>query len=148
MNRANYATYDQNKTRSTLGRSPTLSREDSLDSDGAAPHPYWYTRVIGIFHANDQHAGPQYKSSLLRRMYFLWVRWFGQDSHSLRQCGWKARRLLRGIPRWGETSRVRVFGPCTGYPLSISGTCFCARSSIAGQPSEGDEGWAFYYVNV
>ncbi len=44
----------------------------------AGTDPYWYARVIGIYHANiwaENAAIPGGRDT--RRMDFLWVRWFG-----------------------------------------------------------------------
>ncbi|KAJ7325435.1 hypothetical protein DFH08DRAFT_1028214, partial [Mycena albidolilacea] len=57
------------------------------------PHPYWYARVLGIFHADIGHLGLKSKSRRPKHMEFLWVRWFGRDlSH---KSGCKAKRLDR-----------------------------------------------------
>jgi hypothetical protein len=52
-----------------------LSREDP---DDANSHPYWYGRIIGVFHAL-VHIGSRSKSTEIQRVDFLWVRWFGRD---------------------------------------------------------------------
>ncbi len=46
---------------------------------GPQAQPYWYARVIGIFHAlvSSSHKGVQDRS--LHQMDFLWVRWFGME---------------------------------------------------------------------
>jgi hypothetical protein len=40
-------------------------------------HPFWYARVLGIYHAN-VFFGPNF-SSQPERMEFFFVRWFGRD---------------------------------------------------------------------
>ncbi|SJL10770.1 uncharacterized protein ARMOST_14164 [Armillaria ostoyae] len=53
-----------------------LSNEDTTDEVGNPVHPFWYARVLGIYHANVFYsAEPTFKP---RRMEFLWVHWFGQ----------------------------------------------------------------------
>jgi hypothetical protein len=52
-----------------------LRSHEENDEDGNAPHPYWYARVLGIYHTNIYVAGQREP----RRMEFLWVRWFGRD---------------------------------------------------------------------
>ncbi len=49
-----------------------MSNDDDPDS-----HPFWYARVLGIYHANVMDAGA--RSPKAKRMEFLWVRWFGMD---------------------------------------------------------------------
>jgi hypothetical protein len=68
-----------------------LAHEDEQDSSA---HPYWYGRVLGIFHADIRHVGPNSKTGgKPQRMEFLWVRWFGCDMTHIG--GWKTRRLHR-----------------------------------------------------
>ena len=52
-----------------------LANEDP--SDGTRAHPFWYARVLGVYHAKVLYGQtyPQKKT----RIEFLWVRWFGQD---------------------------------------------------------------------
>ena len=84
--------YDMRRCKDTLnvGRPDhanviVLANEDDGRSD---PHPYWYARIIGIFHVNMKYRGGE-----AQRMDFLWVRWFGRDlAH---RSGWRARRLPR-----------------------------------------------------
>ena len=45
---------------------------------GPDAHPYWYARVLGIFHAQVLHLGSKSTNHSPRHMEFLWVRWFGQ----------------------------------------------------------------------
>ncbi|KIL66687.1 hypothetical protein M378DRAFT_63514, partial [Amanita muscaria Koide BX008] len=95
--RVNYTTYDLRREQDTINirTKPDimlLSREDPANVDGLEFHPYWYARVIGIFHADVIHTGPESKSTLPQRMDFLWVRWFGRDDD---RGGWKSRRLFK-----------------------------------------------------
>ena len=52
------------------------------DESANVPHPYWYARAIGIFHANVALQGGDTPP---KRMDFLWVHWFGRDYH---KSGW------------------------------------------------------------
>ena len=52
--RVNYTTYDMRRDQDSLNPQShpdimLLSHEDKNDDNW---HPYWYARVIGIFHAN------------------------------------------------------------------------------------------------
>lgn len=96
--RVNYTTYDLRRDQDSLNpRVPghadfmVLSPENAEANDD--PHPYWYGRILGIFHVNVRHRTPQSKSLEPRRMDFLFVRWFGRDMTP--RAGWKAKRLLR-----------------------------------------------------
>jgi hypothetical protein len=64
-----------------------------LSHEEERTHPYWYARVIGIFHVNVEHHQNDtgYYSHPIR-MEFLFVRWFRRDSSP---AGWTAKRLHR-----------------------------------------------------
>lgn len=54
-----------------------------------APHPFWYTHVLGIFHVEARDSavsGAKYK-----RHELLWVRWYSRNTEHL--SGWEAKRL-------------------------------------------------------
>ena len=55
------------------------SREDDLQD-----HPYWYARILGIFHVRVLHTGPAATNRSIQNMEFVLVRWFGRapDHHS------------------------------------------------------------------
>ncbi|KIL55572.1 hypothetical protein M378DRAFT_90703 [Amanita muscaria Koide BX008] len=156
--RVNYTTYDLRREQDTINirTKPNimlLSREDSPSEDGLQFHPYWYARVIGIFHAHVVHTGPQSKSTLPQRMDFLWVRWFGRDDDYL---GWKSRQLLKIGFVDSETSGAFGFldpaliirGSFLEPAFAFGRTDELLPPSIARQPSEGDEDWKYYYVNM
>lgn len=79
MMHINYTTYDVRCDTDTIkiGSYPDImveSPETGLDTQ-----PYWYARVIGVFHAlvSSSHVGVGERS--LRHMDFLWVQWFGVE---------------------------------------------------------------------
>ena len=39
-------------------------------------HPFWYARVLGIYHVNVVYTGEGNTNFLPRRLDFLWVRWY------------------------------------------------------------------------
>jgi hypothetical protein len=75
--RVNYTTYHMHCDQDSINicTEPfimVLAHEDHSDED---LHPYWYAKVLGIYHVNmrvSDHTEPQ-------RMEFLWVHWFGWD---------------------------------------------------------------------
>ena len=87
--RVNYTTYDVQRKQDLIrpqSHIMVLSREDSEDR-----HPYWYARVLGIFHAEVSFLGtPQVKQQVMR---FLWIRWMGLQTGY--RFGWAKRRLPR-----------------------------------------------------
>ncbi|KAF7374197.1 GLOBIN domain-containing protein [Mycena sanguinolenta] len=157
--RINYTTYDVQRAEDSINPRTNsdvmvLSREDE---DGPNSHPYWYARVLGIFHADVRHVGPRSRSSRSVRMEFLWVRWFGRDLNH--KSGWKAKRLdrLGFIPAIGESADDGAFGfldpdlviraahiiPAFRYGK----TSDLLPKSIARRPEDEDEDYVFYYVN-
>lgn len=68
-----------------------LSHEEP--NEEAVVHPYWYARVIEIFHVDIIHYGPRSTSPEKQQIDVLWVRWFGGDVSF--NAGWKAKRLHR-----------------------------------------------------
>lgn len=89
--RINYTTYDIRRDSDTITTTHPnimlLANEDL--SEGI--HPYWYARVIKIFHVNVMDCASTARE--YHRMDVLWVRWYGQDTDSMR--GWEEKRLLR-----------------------------------------------------
>ena len=59
--------------------------------DDDESHPYWYARVIGIFHVNVIYTGTGMLDYLPWRLDFLWVRWFEYDA--ARSVGWDRYKL-------------------------------------------------------
>ncbi|KAJ6490960.1 hypothetical protein C8R45DRAFT_195539 [Mycena sanguinolenta] len=157
--RINYTSYDVQRAEDSINPRTNsdvmvLSREDE---DGPNSHPYWYARVLGIFHADVRHVGTRSRTSRTVRMQFLWVRWFGRDlSH---KSGWKAKRLdrLGFIPAIGEDADDGAFGfldpdlviraahiiPAFRYGK----TADLLRKSIARRPEDEDKDYVYYYVN-
>ncbi|KAJ7156268.1 hypothetical protein C8R46DRAFT_1004688 [Mycena filopes] len=107
--RVNYTTYDLRRDQDTLN---TRSHPDFMtlaheNEDESTPHPYWYGRVVGIFHAEVRHVGERSKDTMkLHRMEFLWVRWFGRDMEHA--AGWAAKRLHR--VGFLDSSKTEAFG--------------------------------------
>ena len=129
-----------------------LAREDASCKEY---HPYWYARVIGIFHADVYHIGEKSTTDEPYKMDFLWVRWFGLDeSH---RGGWKARRLHRigffdsederafGFLDPNEIIRAVHLIPAFAHGLIDN----LPSDSLARHPEdEYHEEWKYYYVNM
>ena len=90
--RINYTTYDVRRDTDTIniGSYPDIMIKSP--ETGSDAQPYWYARVIGVFHAlvSSSHAGIPERS--LCRMDFLWVRWFGVEPGRYRH-GFRYARL-------------------------------------------------------
>jgi hypothetical protein len=55
-------------------------------------HPFWYARVLGIYHVNVIYIGEGNTDYSPRRLEFLWVRWYDLTSHG---SGWSTQQLDR-----------------------------------------------------
>src|SRR5271168_4699808 len=61
----------------------------SHENDTENVHPYWYARIIGIFHAMVTQKDTNSRWSEPQKMEFLFVWWFGLDTAE--PGGWKLK---------------------------------------------------------
>ncbi|KIL55287.1 hypothetical protein M378DRAFT_173752, partial [Amanita muscaria Koide BX008] len=153
--RVNYTTYDLRRNQDSINprTSPDiiiLSREDDTHT---TPHPYWYARVVGIFHTYVIRSGLD-EAPVPQRIDFLYVRWFGRDlAH---RSGWKARHLLRvGFVDSSDPSAFGFLDPALvvrGVHLipafKLGQTSEFLPPSVIRSKSDGDKDWVAYYMNI
>jgi hypothetical protein len=89
----NYTTYNIQRDQDTINPHTNsnmmiLSQEDDKESDG---HPYWYARILGLFHINVVQSGPNSKTDSIQHFDFTWVCWLGADPDN--RGGWESKRL-------------------------------------------------------
>lgn len=121
-------------------------------------HPYWYARVIGIYHAWVSRTttigfGP---STPAQRAYFLWVRWFELDTSA--PGGFLARRLHRLRFVNSEDPTTSAFSFINPNDVLRAAHIFGAYAhgrtdeylppSVARLSPECDEDWKYYYANM
>jgi hypothetical protein len=75
----NYTTYDVRRGQDSMNPCThcdvmVLSPETDPDA-----HPFWYARVLGVFHTDVIHMGPAANNHSVQHLEFLWVRWFGVE---------------------------------------------------------------------
>ncbi|KAF8625106.1 hypothetical protein AX17_006931 [Amanita inopinata Kibby_2008] len=126
-----------------------LSHEDSESA-----HPYWYARVIGIYHALILHTGPESKNAQPQRMGFLHVRWFGLEESY--RSGWNVRRLHQvcflGSANPGAFGFINPSDVIRG--LHLMPAFHYGRTKELHPPStirpevDRDEDWVAFYVNI
>lgn len=77
--RVNYTTYDIRRSQDTIN--PCSHPDVIVQSPETGPNstPYWYARVIGVYHATVWMTHPQAREHTTQEMDFLWVRWFGVE---------------------------------------------------------------------
>lgn len=152
--RFNYPTYDMRRAQDCVNPRThadiALLAQDDITDD----HPYWYARVIGIYHALVRYKGPQSKTREWRRVDFLWVRWYKRDGSYL--SGFQHRRLPRlefvgaddpDIDAFGFVDPTDVLRGAYILPCFVSGTTVdhLPSDSIARQDGE-EEDYVYYYV--
>jgi hypothetical protein len=148
-----YTTYDVRRETDRVNikndhRDVMMHANDGTSEDGSRRHPFWYARVLGIFHADiyfDQATKP-------KRVDFLFVRWFGSDPEW--EGGPAGRRLDRigFVPEndpsgaFGFLNPARVIRACHLIPAFSLGktTTLLGRSKF--RDAEGLD-WVNYYVS-
>lgn len=77
--RVNYTTYDVRRDGDTV--SPRTNPDIMVKSPETGPEaqPFWYGRVIGIFHALVSTSHSQAEENPPQHLDFLWIRWFGVE---------------------------------------------------------------------
>jgi len=126
-----------------------LAHEDEGEHRG---HPYWYGRILNIFHTFVIHRGSANEAP--QQIDLLWVRWFGRDL--LHSAGWKAKRLHRigFIPAdndgaFGFLDPQNVVRAIHLIPAFAYGhTPDLLPHSIVRHAKENDEDWCMFYVNM
>lgn len=116
--------------------------------------PFWYARVIGVFHAN-----VKWKDEPgVRRIDFVWVRWYGRiEGHKF---GEREARLEKigfitdedDTPSFGFIDPQSVVRAVHLIPDFNSGRSkdFLGPSALARVSKydrDSDEDWTYYYVN-
>ncbi|KZV89008.1 hypothetical protein EXIGLDRAFT_797345 [Exidia glandulosa HHB12029] len=100
----NYTTYDVRRAQDPIGTTTKKRDIMVLNTTGGETHPpFYYARVLGIFHVKVKHPKLHAK---YQRMDVLHVRWFVQDASY--ESGWAARRhdRIQFIP----STDPRAFG--------------------------------------
>lgn len=152
--RVNYTTYDLRRAQDSVNPRThadimVLSHEDD---DNA--YPYWYARVVGVFHVEVQYRGSEMQDQAPKRVDFLWVRWFARNRNL--KSGWAVRRLpCIGFYPHDEPDAFGFINPddvirgVHSIPAFRFGrTTNLLPPSIARNKSENDEDWDWYFVNM
>jgi hypothetical protein len=154
--RVNYTTYDVRRGQDSLN--PRTQHCDVMvhsREDDRHAHPYWYARVLGIFHVRVLHTGPAATNRSTQNMQFLWVRWFGiEPGH---RSGLKVGRLpkIGFVPEsddqaFGFLDPSLVIRGCHLIPAFAYGRTaelLRAGATLARPVGEVDD-WTAFYVNL
>ena len=84
----NYTTYDVRRGQDVINPNTSHHNVMVLAQPDDSRGPFWYARVLGIYHANIFYTGPGMLDYRPRRMEFLWVRWYSNSgaTHSWDAC--------------------------------------------------------------
>ncbi|KAK7442067.1 hypothetical protein VKT23_016343 [Stygiomarasmius scandens] len=144
--RVNYTTYDMWRCQDSIN---PRTRPDIMVLASDDDHPYWYARVVSIYHVMVQFNGGS-----LQRVDFLFVRWFGLDTQH--KFGWKHKRLPQiGFIDGHETCAFGFVDPACVIravhlipAFSLGRTSEFLGPSMARLESENDEDWYRYYIGM
>lgn len=148
--RINFTTYDCRRDQDTINplrQSDVMVLANADDEEDS--HPYWYARVIGIFHAMVCRVGSREKFT---QVDFLWVRWYGLDTQI--RSGFKSLRLhqvgfLAGDEAFGFIDPDDVIRAVHLIPRFRLGTASERLPlSMARREDEGGEDYMRYYISM
>jgi hypothetical protein len=151
--RVNFTTYDVRRDQDSMNPRThcdvmVASREDLENG-----HPFWYARILGVFHAQVFHTGPLANNRSLQHLEFLWVRWFGMVEGN--RYGAKYARLPKiGFLDETDPSAFGFLDPslvirgCHLIPAFADGRTqdlLTSKKSL-GRPIGETDDWAAFYV--
>lgn len=152
--RVNYTTYDLQRNRDSMNPRTHCDIMLMSPETGKNVHPYWYARVLGVFHVRVVHTGPASKNTSIQHMEFLWVRWFGTiQGH---RPGFKVACLPKvGFVAESEPAPFGFLDPslviraCHLIPAFADGrtSSLLTANPSAGRPVGDVDDWSAFYVN-
>jgi hypothetical protein len=155
--RVYYTTYDLQRQCDVVN--PRAHPDIMLRSPAAeGAEPYWYARVIGVYHANVWTEHPAIRGGRnARRMDFLWVRWFGDEP------GYRSGFRRARLPKIGFVESTDDFAFSFVDPANVICGCHLIPAFDAGwsadllphsrsiarclNPEDTDD-WLNFYVNM
>ena len=151
----NYTTYDVRREQDTIN--PCTHNNVMVLSRETKPghHPYWYARVLRVFHAHVHHCEGDSWNTSTQHMEILWVRWYGTVPRY--RYGSTAARLPKvGFVSDSDPAAFGFLDPslvirgCHLIPAFGGGrtaSLLRAGPSLGRTPCEVDD-WSAYYVNM
>lgn len=158
--RINYTTYDVGRDGDTIN--PRFYPDIMVNSPETGPgaQPYWYARVIGIFHAyvSSTHPDVLRTRKALHSMDFLWVRWFGMEPSPYRHGFHRARLPKIGFVEASDDYAFTFLDPAQvirgvhlipAFSAGRTSDLLPVTKSVARilKPDDEDD-WVNFYVNM
>ena len=153
-----YTTYDLQRQCDTVNplSHPDIMLRSPVAEEGA--EPYWYARVIGVYHANiwaENTAIPGGRNP--QRMDFLWVRWFGDEP------GYRSGFCRARLPKIGFVESTDEFAFSFVDPTNVICGCHLIPAFNAGRSADllphphsvahclnpqDEDDWLNFYANM
>jgi hypothetical protein len=125
---------------------------------GPGAQPYWYTHVIGIFHAMVASSYASVEEKSFQHMYFLWVQWFGvepgQYCHSFQYAHLPKLGFVKSMDDYAFTflDLALVIQGAHMIPTFSNG---CTSALLPSTKSlaqvlnpEDEDNWVNFYINM
>ncbi|RXW13794.1 hypothetical protein EST38_g12061 [Candolleomyces aberdarensis] len=157
--RVNYTTYDLRRQQDSINPRThadimILSHETDV-AEGQVRHPYWYARVLGIFHCRVLHKAPGTNTLKSYDMEFLWIRWYGLDR--TRKFGFQAKQLPRvgfvdekkdkDLVSFGFLDPSQVIRAVHLIPDDVLGRSDNLGATFVRSDEDGLD-WNYFFVNI
>ncbi|KAJ3554423.1 hypothetical protein NM688_g3120 [Phlebia brevispora] len=158
--RVNYTTYDMRREQDSINprTHPDIMvlnpGEDDIPKE--KQHPYWYARVVGIFHANVQYTDQDATTHDTQRVEFLWVRWFGYDFERpggfktlrLHRVGFVPENILGAFGFLDPSVVIRSVHLIGAFAYGRIGDLMGPSIVRQYQEEDDDQDWRYLYVNM
>lgn len=151
----NYTTYDVPREQDTVSPRTRMNVMVLSRETGTGYHPYWYARVLRVFHVHVRHFGPDSRNPSVQPMEVLWVRWYGVvPGH--RHGPTSARLPKVGFVPDSDTAAFGFLDPSLVIrashliPAFSDGrtTSLLKTGPSLGRASSEVDDWRAYYVNM
>jgi hypothetical protein len=150
--RVNYTTYDVRRAQDVIHPASSHCNVMVLNPNAgdSAGHPFWYARVLGIYHANIVYTGLGTVDYLPRRLEFLWVRWYHADNLSVSWATGSLDRVrfppMSDEDSFGFLNPADVLRGCHVIPAFARGKARHDGLGISRCACDSKD-WQAYYVN-
>ena len=156
--RVNYTTYDMRRGQDSINprTHPNIMLLAHEDDDEAGEHPFWYARVLSVFHVYVRLASSFLSQpDRVEKLDVLWVRWYGRDATA--PGGVETRRLHRVgfVPHedpyaFGFLNPACVVRASHIIPAYAHGQMrdLLPPSVCARRRDEGDMDYMYYYIGM
>jgi hypothetical protein len=154
----NYTSYDIRRDYDLVNlRSHPDIMVVSPDSETNDTSPFWYARVLKIFHADVWTSHPDVRDNSIHSMDILWVRWFGSEPGY--NWGFSRARMPKiGFVEWNDPFSFTFLDPahvvrgCHLIPAFAEGRTSAllpeGKSAARVLVAEETDDWVNFYVGM